>query len=162
VRDGVIVRGLLSAALAAGCAHGSGTVHDSENVERECAINLTGSWELEGDVGYRYEATDDGQTLRLVAHRVNADGTALAEDAAAASVQMELRRSLGQFSGDFRMPVTVGPDESCAVLFHTKLTSCASNRLILGVEQTYALNPGCQPLDIGAIASDEHVLVRVK
>lgn len=161
MRDGLIARGFLSASLAVGCAHGSVTVHGPENVERECAINLTGNWELEGNVGYRYQATDDGQTLRLVAHRVNADGTALAEDAAAATVQMELSRSLGQFSGDFRMPVEVGPAESCAVLFHAKLTSCASNRLILGVEQTYSLNPGCQPLDIGAIASDEHVLVRV-
>jgi hypothetical protein len=60
------------------------------------------------------------------------------------------------------MPVATGSGESCAVLFHTKLSSCAANRLVLGIEQTYSLNPGCQPTDLGAIASDEHVLVRVR
>jgi len=158
----VIARGLLAAALAWGCAHGPANVRDPEDLGRQCSINLTGAWQQEGDVGYRYQASDDGQTLRLVPQRVNADGTPLVEDAEAEKVEMELRRSLGQFSGDFQMPVATGPGESCTVLFHAKLSSCAANRLVLGIEQTYSLNPGCQPTDLGAIASDEHVLVRVQ
>ena len=162
MRDRLISRGLLAASLAAGCAHGSLAAHDPEDVSRECALDLSGSWQQDRNVGYRYEATDDGKTLRLVPHRVNADGTPLAEDSATEQVQMELRRSFGELAGDFRMPVATGPGESCALLFHAKLTSCAADRLTLAIEQTYALNPGCQPTDLGPIASDEHVLVRVK
>ncbi len=161
MRDGLIPRGFLAAALAAGCTHASANRPAPEDVARTCAVNLTGTWQLEGDVGLRYEASDDGQTLRLIPHRVNADGTPLAQDAAVEKVQMELSRSFGQISGNFRMPEAVGPGESCPLLFHAKLTSCAAERLVLEVEQTYALNPRCQPTDLGAIASDEHVLVRV-
>jgi hypothetical protein len=162
VRDGVIRRGWLVAALGAACAHPGAESHASQDVARGCSIDLSGSWALEGNVGYRYEATDDGQRLRLIPRRVNADGTPVPEDATTEKVQMELRRSPGQFAGEFRMPEATGTGESCPLLLNAKLTACAADRIVLEIAQSYALNQGCLPTDLGTIASDEHVLVRVK
>jgi len=149
--------------LASGCAHGAPEAGGGpEDVARECAIDLSGSWEEKGDVGDRYEATDDGRTLRLVPHRVNADGTALAQDATAGKVEIDLHRALGQVAGDFRMPEATGTGETCPLLLHAQLTSCSPDRMVLEIEQNYALNQRCTPSDLGSIASDSHVLVRTK
>jgi len=153
--------GLLAAALVAACAHGASGGQGAE-VPGDCAINLSGTWQQEGNVGLRYDASDDGQVLRLVPHRVNADGSPVAQDANVGGIAMELRREPHQVTGEFRMPVETDPDQSCPLLFQVKLNACAPDRLVLEIDRIYAVNPACAPIDLGPIGRGEQMLVRVK
>jgi hypothetical protein len=155
------MRGAGVALLLVGCAHkaSSGTDYEPPG---DCRFDLGGRWQKEDDVGLRYEATDDGKTLRLIPQRVNADGTPVGSDSSPQGIAIELRREHGELVGEFRMQVATEPGQSCPLLFRAKLDSCAADRLTLEIERTYDVNPACAPVDLGPIATSQQTLVRVK
>jgi hypothetical protein len=150
-----------AALIALACAHGTSGGGPSEG-PGDCHFDLAGSWQQQDDVGLRYQATDDGTTLHLVPHRVNADGSPVTQSSDAEGVALDLRREHGQVSGDFRMQVVAEPGRTCPLLFRAELDSCAPDRLTLEIERTYDVSPACAPIDLGAIARSQQTLVRVK
>ena len=152
---------LLTLALPAwaSCAHAGAGPEDAA-LPAGCRINLSGSWEHEDNVGFRYELEDDGQVLKMLPSRVNADGTPAEPGPKNGEIHIELRRGIGGFTGDFRMVQVTDNGQPCPVLFQARVTECAPDRLTLQIEQSYAVNGSCQRIDMGANEMVEHVLVR--
>ena len=159
-------RFLLAAALSvSACAHGGadkGEAGAQLALPAGCQANLTGLWEHEGSMTFRYEAQDDGQKLKLIPHRVNADGTPMDDDAKVQEMEISMARKPEGFTGDFKMMQTTDTGDRCGVLFAARITACAPDRMTLQVEQSYAVNESCQRIDMGGSDTAEHVLVRLK
>jgi hypothetical protein len=160
------VKPSLLALLALGCAHASRSPTPSDQpylIPPGCERSIAGTWMHESNASYQYVATDDGKVAHLLPRRVNADGTPMLE-AQDSSMQMDvtLQRGAAGFTGDFRMFETMQSGEQCGVLFFAHVTSCSPDRLVMQLEQTYAVNSSCQRIDFGQSDLVEHVLVRVK
>lgn len=146
--------------VLAACAHGTSGAAVPYHAHG-CDFDLSGAWQEENDSGLRYQASDDGTHLSLLPHRVNPDGTPAAADSGPGDIQMDLERGPYQFAGELRMKEAAEPGRDCPLLLQVKVLSCATDRLALEIQQTYALNPSCATVDLGSIASDQHVLVRI-
>lgn len=148
--------------LAVGCAHLTrrAPTRAETLVPPGCWGNFSGSWEHENNVGFRYEATDDGSVLKLTPHLVNADGTPNG-DPGASDMLITMNRQAQGFVGGFQM-IEDTQGKSCALLFQATITACAPDRLTMQVEQSYAVDPQCQRIDMGGMDVAEHVLIRVK
>jgi hypothetical protein len=151
--------GLLGIALAA-CAHHRPS--PASALPAGCENSIAGTWTHEDNASYRYTATDDGTVAHLIPRRVNADGSPIPEEGEdREQMEVTLERSATGFQGGFRMePLTDGG--GCPALFLARMTACSPDRIVLQLEQSYALDPTCQRIDFGQADIVDHVLVRVK
>ncbi len=155
--------GFCALLLGLGCAHAVARTAPATALPPGCDTPITGTWTHEGNPSYQYTATDDGKLARLIPRRVNPDGTPRIDPPGQGlEMSVTLERRITGFAGEFRVLETKDDGQQCGALFSARLTACAPDRLVLQVEQTYAMNAACQRLDFGENDMVEHVLIRVK
>jgi hypothetical protein len=135
------------------------------DVPAGCMADLSGQWVHAVDSTYRYDATDDGGTLRLVVTRVpaldagfrrrlfRADGGAPDAGPPAYDAGLEaepeatvvvLERTAHGFVGESRAVLNHPSQRRCDVRFHTEVLACSDGGLLLAAQTATALGEACQ------------------
>ena len=117
------------------------------NIPPGCSDNFSGLWLHGDDLGYSYQAQDDGGTLVLTAYRSwPLDGGALDAGARALAAYVSLRRTAQGFKGSTQaQAVHPSGGRTCPVTFPTEVTHCDDGGLTLRSATMASLGEACQP-----------------
>ena len=120
-----------------------------------CERNFSGTWIHAQSPAWRYEAQDDGTTLRMTVHAPPADG--------AEGTVLELQRTPEGFLGYAEALVaTPGGGPPCRVRFATEIAACEGETLLVRSAATASVDARCRmPTPPSPAPRLEHTLRRL-
>lgn len=119
-----------------------------------CERDLSGTWTHVQSPAWRYEAQDDGTTLRMTVHAPPSDG--------AEGTVLELQRTPEGFLGYAEALVAApGGGPPCRVRFATEVASCEGETLLVRSAATASVDARCRmPTPLNPGPRMEHTLRR--
>jgi hypothetical protein len=123
-----------------------------------CGQNLAGRYVHASSGDFRYVATDDGRTLRLMRAGVAADGGVWDVDPSAPVVT--LKREASAFRGSTVASIRTTRGGRCEAQFPTEVIACDPGGLTLRSAARMSVDDNCRVVGDGRAQLGEHRLVR--